>query len=183
MRLPWIFSQGLSMNMHNQPNETKTDNDREIYPLAVGLSSEILADGNDLRVRVTGNSMKPYLIDGDIATIRHIPVTALRIGDVILCNRNGETMTLHRLLRIQKKSTASVGGTVLYTKGDAVDSMDLPFTAIQCLGKAVYIERNRHRGMVSVDMLSWKSIMTSRFLAWFYRFRLRIVTAYLRREK
>lgn len=141
----------------------------------IGLFADILAGGNDLRVRVTGGSMKPFLRSGDIAIIRNVPPGFLKIGDVILCGRDSQELILHRLLNIQKNDPAA-GGSRLYTKGDALDRMDMPFQSAQCLGKVVCIERTGRDETAVDNMLCLKSIITNRFLAVYHRLRFGIIT-------
>lgn len=143
-------------------------------PLSAALASELLDIGKDLRVRVTGVSMKPFLKTGDVVTIRKTPVTALRAGDIVFCRNDAQTMSLHRLLKIQKQSSS--GGMILYTKGDAVNRMDLPLGSDRCLGKAVFIERAGPDGKAAlVDLESRDARMANRFLAGYYRFRVIVI--------
>lgn len=142
----------------------------------IRLFADILAGGNDLRVQVTGDSMKPFFQSGDIATIRAVPPASLRAGDVILCLRDDRELILHRLLKVQGKRLKS-GGAVYHTKGDALDFPDQPFRADQCLGKTVYLERIGAQGIVPVDMLSRKVMIRNRLRAWYHRFRSGTLTA------
>ncbi len=162
------------MNSIHEYHACETGNPRETHPLSSELASALLASGKDLRVRVTGDSMTPALKDGDIATIRKVPPAMLKTGDVVLCTRDNGTMALHRLLRIQNNGTGG-DNNILHTKGDALDMMDLPLDAAQCLGRVVSVERPGHKGLISIDMLSLRSIILNRFRAQYYRFKSLIV--------
>jgi signal peptidase I len=166
----------LPVNGIAQHHDTLFDIGPVSFPSMISLFAEILSEGNDLRIRVTGTSMSPCLRSGDIATIRNVPVGSLKIGDIILCHRDKQTLMLHRLLKIQNRAPVS-GVMTLYTKGDAVDRMDSPFQAAQYLGKAILIERIGHHRTVPADMLCRTAAMTNRFRAWYHRLRSVIVAA------
>ena len=141
----------------------------ESCSLSAVLAAELLNAGHDLRVRVTGCSMRPFLKDGDMVTIRKAPVTALRAGDVLLCKCDDDTLIMHRLLKMQHN------GLILYTKGDALDRMDPPLTGGQCLGRAIAVERETPPGIVLTDMMSFKSVTTNCLRARYFRFRVIMV--------
>ena len=72
----------------------------------------------DLHVqRVLSGSMRPTLAPGDLAVTQGVPMTSLRVGDVIVFVPTGETSPLiHRI--------ASLDGNVVTTKGDANGAAD-----------------------------------------------------------
>ena len=107
-------------------------------PQALGLFEDILDSGSSLRVRVTGRSMTPFLRAGDVVVIRKVPVSSLRIGDLIFFkNRQGFPM-LHRVVRRRRGPDGKV---VLQTKGDSLTAFDRPIEGDRVLGKVCQIER------------------------------------------
>ena len=100
------------------------------------LSEEILSRGASLRFRAQGNSMGPFIRDGDILVIAPIvDVSHVQPGDVILF-RQGARVLAHRLL-----SRRGDGGQTLRVKGDAHIKPDPPLRADRVLGKVTSVER------------------------------------------
>jgi signal peptidase I len=91
--------------------------------LAVGVS--VLALGVAIRLgdlhfqTVLSGSMRPTASPGDVAVTQAVPLSSLRVGDVIVFYPPGETeAVMHRI--------ASLTGGVITTKGDA-NSIDDPW--------------------------------------------------------
>lgn len=145
----------------------------EIRSLPADLAAEMLDAGNDLHVRVTGKSMRPFLKNDDMVTVRKASAAALKTGDILLYRGNNNTLTMHRLLKIQHDGVAP-GGMILHTKGDALDRMDPPVAAGQCLGRVVYVERHGRQGGVLSDTLSFRSAITKSLLVCYFRFRVAV---------
>lgn len=104
--------------------------------------AEILARGFDLRVRVTGRSMSPALVDGDIVTLRRADSDRLRRGDLVLYRgRAGRSLVLHRIVAEAPRGE----GRLLRTRGDALARDDEPVAAAMVLGRVILVER-RTRG-------------------------------------
>ena len=122
-------------------------------PDILRLFEEILQDGADLRVRVTGRSMRPFLRGGEVLTIRQTPSPYLRKGDLILFRNSYELPVLHRLL---KKRKTGDGSFCILTKGDALMAFDEEIHEDSVLGKVLRIERpllsgkTRHMDMNSL---------------------------------
>ena len=93
--------------------------------------SNLLEDGYDLRLKVTGRSMSPFLRTGTFVTLSKEPLSKLCIGDIIFCQCNDGSFKLHRL--IQAKDD------LLITRGDALVSIDVPFR------KKDYVDRQHKR--------------------------------------
>ena len=105
----------------------------------MALFSELLEDGYDLRLQVTGASMSPFIKSGSYVTLFKIPVSKLRIGDIIFCCCDDGVFKLHRLIKISDNK--------LVTKGDALHAFDLPFDENDYKGKVIGIEQFRFCGM------------------------------------
>jgi len=132
---------------------------------------DILERGLTLRVRVTGESMKPFLRGGEIVSIKKESPDGLRKGDLLFFKNCHGPPLLHRL--IQKCNTPD-GEITFLTKGDALLALDKPVPYHSILGKVSRIEkRNARAGSKYKDMesLHWRmmnattaylSLLTSR---------------------
>lgn len=129
----------------------------------MALFSSMLAKGYNLRLRVTGTSMSPFLKTGTIVTLFKIPFGKLNIGDIIFCRHDEGSMKLHRLIAIKKNR--------LITKGDAVDSLDHPVDETQYLGKVVRIEGQRSNIVWSRNMETTLYQIINYIFAVYYRYK------------
>jgi signal peptidase I len=119
----------------------------------LGLFEDILNDEINLRVKVTGRSMEPFLRGGEILTIKKVPHASLKKGDLIFFKDRNELPVLHRII---KKGTNS-----FQTKGDALLAFDEPVDKKDFLGKVCVVEKANPDGKVkSIDMESpiWRII-------------------------
>jgi len=121
-----------------------------------GLFEDILKSGSDLRVRVTGRSMSPFLQGGEVLTIRKVPLASLRRGDLIFFKDSRGYPVLHRLIR-KKHSNSKF---IFQTKGDALVGFDEPVLHEDVLGKAFKIEKNSAgcAKEINLESLLWKKI-------------------------
>ncbi|MEW6358021.1 MAG: signal peptidase I [Planctomycetota bacterium] len=122
----------------------------------------ILRRGADVRVRVTGRSMAPFLRDGDIVTLRAVPFSSLRWGDVIFF-RNAEGLAvMHRIVRWRRRG----GAALVQTAGDAAACLDPPVSEGNVLGKVRLVERQRDGlGGRRIDMQAGRWRAMNSFLA------------------
>jgi len=119
---------------------------------ATELFEDILSRGSSLRIRVTGQSMFPFLKDGDVVTIRKASSPSLRVGDLLFFKNHQGLPVLHRLVR---KRRLVNGSTVLQTKGDRLVSMDEPIPEGRVLGRVLSIQRkNGSQNAKPADMTS-----------------------------
>ena len=112
------------------------------------LSEEILTRGASLRFKAKGNSMRPFIKDGDVLVITPVDFSEVQRGDVILF-RQGERALVHRLV-----SRRGDEGEILIVKGDAYLSPDPPLHADQVLGKVTRVGRDGRR--VNLDRGVWR---------------------------
>jgi signal peptidase I len=106
--------------------------------------SSLLRDGYDLRLRVTGKSMNPFLKTGSYVTLSKVPVEKLRLGDIIFFRCADDTFKLHRLIGIGEKH--------LVAKGDALNLPDSEIDRNHYLGKVIRVEPSGSQGPGSLDM-------------------------------
>jgi hypothetical protein len=133
--------------------------------------SNLLRDGYDLRLRVTGNSMKPFLKTGSYVTLSRIPADELRLGDIIFFKSEDDTFKLHRLIGIGKK--------YFVAKGDAFNLPDSKIDWNQYLGKVIRVEPSENRGAGTLDM-DWPGVRIFNFLvAGYFRLKLCLIRVYI----
>lgn len=101
------------------------------------LAKEILSSGNDFRFNATGNSMHPFIQNGDTITINPIGNKVLKRGQVAFYYNDVDQLFAHRVYGFNKTSK-----TMFYIiKGDALYDMEnIPHNTI--LGIAVKAERD-----------------------------------------
>lgn len=106
---------------------------------SIRLFEDILMMGVDLRVRATGRSMIPFLQGGEILTIRKVPSSSLRRGDLIFLRTSEGYPLMHRIIKIQRQQ----GHAYFCTKGDALITPDAFVREDRVLGKVITIESAR----------------------------------------
>src|SRR5271157_2210492 len=62
------------------------------------LVRELLREGLAVRLRVRGRSMEPYVVDGDLITLRSVVPRAIRLGDLVFSQEPGVAPLLHRVV-------------------------------------------------------------------------------------
>ncbi len=101
------------------------------------LTEEILKRGKNLRFQAMGQSMYPFIKNGQIIVIQPMEPSALKTGDVVFFRnkKSKSSYIAHRLIAKQKDG-------VLITKGDARKDADEPVNPNQVLGKVVTVEKS-----------------------------------------
>jgi hypothetical protein len=92
--------------------------------------------GGALRVVVSGGSMAPLLLPGDVIVVAACPPERLRHGAVVVVEAQGGLLT-HRLVR--------AAGAALLLWGDALPAPDPPVPAGALVGVAAARERGGRR--------------------------------------
>jgi signal peptidase I len=134
---------------------------------------EILESGLNLRVKVTGRSMAPFLQGGEILTIKKEPHNALRKGDLIFFKNSLGALLLHRIIQKRKSSDEKI---TFRTKGDALIAFDEPVQYHRVLGKVCRIEKPNSKSeskCINTESLHWRTInvliaQISLFKSYFY---------------
>ena len=138
----WMYLKSLLMNSLSEYRQELKFLKNPLHSMK--LFSELLEDGYDLRLQVTGASMSPFLETGSYVTIAPVPVTKLRAGDIIFYCCDDESFKLHRLIQ--------VSGKKLLTKGDALCSFDPLVDKSGYKGKVVRIEHFQSGGVTFQNM-------------------------------
>ena len=110
-----------------------------------------IAEGKSVKFRVKGNSMYPFLRDGnDLVILEKCSTDSLKPMDVILFRYRG-IYILHRIIKRE--------GMRLLIQGDGVISAIEQCTVDDVIGKVVKVRRSSGK-TISVD--SWRWILLSR---------------------
>jgi hypothetical protein len=122
--------------------------------LAQEMGQVYLEKGGLLRLTVSGRSMAPLLLPGDILWFEGISTADLQPGDLVLVRRAGEMVT-HRFLYAD--------GSGWHLKGDACSFPDAAFTEDALIGRAVILERNGRK----IDLKIPEMQAAARKVLWF----------------
>ena len=108
--------------------------DNEAY---IGVLKELLADGKQVSLAVTGSSMEPFLTGGRDQVLL-VPVKrSLKKGDLVLFQRENGAYALHRILRVTSEGCILIGDGQQETEG--------PIQRERILGVAELALRNGKR--------------------------------------
>ncbi|MFC2053430.1 S24 family peptidase [Chloroflexota bacterium] len=105
----------------------------------VEIAANILGEGNTLRFRARGSSMRPFIRDGDILEVKPLNGVKLRRTDIILGKSTSGHIVAHRVIKIEQNE----GGKVLLIQGDALYNPDGYVKQSEVLGVVVGTERDR----------------------------------------
>lgn len=133
------------------------------------LFADVLNRGLGLRVRVTGGSMRPFLRGGEIVTIKKVPCSELRRGDLIFFNSPDGVLVLHRLVR---KKLGDGGAHIFQTRGDGLTAFDEEIHESNILGRVLLIERPAQAGKtthINMDSLLYRCVNFSIAAAGFFK--------------
>lgn len=100
------------------------------------LVSSHLGIGQTVRFRATGQSMWPFIRDGDLVVIEPLEPAQARPGDILFYRMSGGGLRLHRLIRRRRHRGAFL------LKGDAARWFNEDWLqGTQILGRVVRLER------------------------------------------
>jgi signal peptidase I len=125
------------------------------------LSQELLDRGALLRFQAHGDSMYPFIKNGNIIVIEPRNGNAVSTGDVIFYRRTDGLVTAHRLVKINNQNDSPV----LTTKGDSLYYFDPPVTGEQVMGRVVLIESQERK----LQLTGWTGRVFGRLTACFAR--------------
>ena len=111
------------------------------------LTNQILSEGHKLRFRASGDSMQPFIHDGDILEVSPASGQVVHCGDVLLVDIDDGRLLVHRVIK-----TRQVESQFSYLiQGDNCSSMDGWFQAKDILGRVVQVRRgNREIDLTSL---------------------------------
>lgn len=117
----------------NLPLDTDSTQGKDLID---AMTHQIQETGR-LLVRAHGDSMYPFIRNGEVLLIHPAAAESLRIGDVLFYHRES-SFYAHRL--IQKKGSSDEG-LLLVTHGDSLTYLDAPVSADQLIGKVAAVFR------------------------------------------
>lgn len=104
-----------------------------------GLLDQLFGEGLAVELRVTGQSMSPFIRGGDLATLVPLKGRAARRGDVVAFRSGGQWLVIHRVVEIQ--------GEKVRTRGDGLRRGDEAIQATDVMALVTAVKRGgrRHR--------------------------------------
>jgi len=120
------------------------------------LGRKLLNDGHQVQFKLGGNSMFPYLRDGEVAVTVRIPADQLKVGQVIVFEQNGRWIA-HRLVEIiQTKERSNY-----VAQGDSIMRPDAPISEDAYMGVVIGFLRNGKQHEVDFGQEFYGKIMVS----------------------
>jgi signal peptidase I len=105
--------------------------------LRIDLVEDVLRRFGSARLCVQGSSMLPSLRPGDEIQVQSIPLSEIKMGDVVAYRRD-ERLFVHRVI-----GTDALGRLV--TRGDTLPQADAPVSESELLGSIVAVSRDGER--------------------------------------
>ena len=119
------------------------------------IAREILAAGNRVRFQAGGESMHPFIQDGDILEVAPLSNSLnIKIGDVLLVYSDSARLLAHRVIKINNCGTKSY-----LIKADAGTSPDGWFRTENILGRVEVKERAGLRIILTSSIRRWKALV------------------------
>lgn len=87
----------------------------------VGMLKELVEQGREMRMVISGSSMAPFLIHGRDSIFFRAPERELRRGDIVFYERPGGQFVVHRIstgFRRASEKDASATGWRMFRTGD-----------------------------------------------------------------
>lgn len=120
------------------------------------LSAQVLRTGSALRFRACGQSMRPFLRDGDVLTIIPVPPAHIRLGDVVFYYGEGGRSSVHRVRGVERCSGRS---PFLLIRGDARDDMLERVSADAVVGRVTHRQRAVQTARVDSRFARWSALL------------------------
>lgn len=126
--------------------------------LACGLAGDVVRTFGEVRLRVFGTSMVPFILPGDLISVRRALASEISNGDIVLYAREGRIF-VHRVVRCMvshEPSFAPEGESFLIARGDRLQHNDPPVSSSELLGKVFSIERGNFQRRPAPCLSGWK---------------------------
>lgn len=96
-------------NTNQKINEMKQVRRKVVDASAyIGAIRELVLEGNDVPMTITGSSMNPLLIHGRDTIIISKPDRPLKKGDMVFYQRDNGRFVMHRICKVKKTSDGKV---------------------------------------------------------------------------
>jgi len=113
------------------------------------LAVSFLQSGQSLRFRARGESMHPFINNGDLVEVKPVPINSFRRGDIVFCRLTDSRLVIHRVIQVMPGS--------LITQGDSLLKSDGIIPAENVLGRVVTIIQKGK--LVRLDS-SWMKLLS-----------------------
>lgn len=100
------------------------------------LARALLAQGHEVRTRMTGTSMGGSVPDGAVVCLEPVRPEELRLGDIVLVESASGGLVCHRIYRLSRH----LGELEVATWGDNSSRPDRAVTATNVLGRLKHVE-------------------------------------------
>ena len=127
--------------------------------LACGLAEEVVRTFGEVRMRVSGTSMTPSIIPGDLISVQCAKINEISPDEVIVFSRDGR-LVVHRVIaravNSKEPSSESIfGEPYLITRGDRVQNDDPRVSPSELLGRVISVERRGKKVDFSARKGKW----------------------------
>ena len=112
---------------------------------ACGLAEEVVRKFGEVRLRVSGTSMVPSILPGDLVSIQRASLREISPEEIVVFLRKGRFI-VHRVVD-RKAAVVECSSTApcLITRGDRLRQDDTPVSALELLGRVISIERDNRK--------------------------------------
>ena len=140
-----------------------TENDRAFRD----ISLQLLRQGQSVRFRPGGHSMRPAINDGEAVLVEPVNPARIRLGEIILYLFERGVIA-HRVQSIEQSAV----GLVFTTRGDTSHAADAPVAEADVLGRVVAVERAGRVIYLAGRRARWRRLVrraASRVKSWLHR--------------
>lgn len=117
------------------------------------LAASFLNAGQRMRFKARGNSMRPFILDGDLVEVQPIETHKPNRGDVVLCRLHDGRLVVHRVIQVAQDYVLIQGDALPYPDGR------IPYT--QVLGKVDTVFRRNKQIQMNTP---WKKFLVGFWL-------------------
>ena len=111
----------------------------------VGMLKELVEQGKEVRMVISGSSMAPFLIHGRDSIFFRAPERELRKGDIVFYERPGGQFVVHRICGVHGESYDLIG--------DGQTEIEHNVRREQIFARVTQVERKGKRGTHIVNIL------------------------------
>lgn len=104
------------------------------------LARELLAQGHEVRTRMSGTSMGRSVPDGAVVCVEPVQPEELRLGDIVLLESASGGLVCHRIYRIRRRGEE----LEVATWGDNASRPDRAVPVANVLGRLKQVEGQAH---------------------------------------
>lgn len=99
--------------------------------ILLGSVVELIQNGRQVKINISGSSMQPFLSDGDVILLDNIKLEHIKIGTVILGKYNG-AYVLHRVIK-KSENFVFIAGDNNLSQIEKIEANDVLAIAIKLI--------------------------------------------------